>query len=87
MPSHIAHEKQQVHELIDRLAPSQVTAVRGLLEAMIDPVARAIANAPVDDEPESEQERKAVAEARAWLKENGGKGVPHEEAMRRLALE
>jgi hypothetical protein len=39
MPADIDQEKQQVHELIDRLAPTQVSAIRGLLEAMIDPVA------------------------------------------------
>jgi hypothetical protein len=41
-----ANEKHQAHELIERLAPSQVSAVVGLLEAMLDPVSRAIANAP-----------------------------------------
>ena len=66
MPTDTAHEKQQIHELIDRLAPSQVTAVRGLLEAMLDPVARAIADAPADDEPEAEEEKRAVAEAQDW---------------------
>jgi hypothetical protein len=48
MPTDTLHEKQQVHELIDRLAPSQVTAVRGLLEAMLDPVSRALAGASID---------------------------------------
>jgi hypothetical protein len=51
MATHVTDEKQQVHELIDRLAPTQVAAVRGLLEAMLDPIARAIADAPIDDEP------------------------------------
>ena len=45
----LTHEKQRLHELVDRLAPGQVHAVRGLLQAMLDPVSRAIANAPVDD--------------------------------------
>ena len=48
--------------------------------------AAALRNAPVDDEPETEEERQAVAEARDWLKRNG-KGIPHTEAMRRLGLE
>jgi hypothetical protein len=41
----------------------------------------------MDDEPETENEKQAVAEARAWLQRNGGRGIPHEEAMRRLELE
>ncbi len=48
-----AHTKEHAHELIDRMAPSQVAAAVCLLETMLDPVSRAIANAPFDDEPES----------------------------------
>jgi hypothetical protein len=28
-----------------------------------------------------------VAEAYAWLRRRGGRGIPHDEAMRRLGLE
>jgi hypothetical protein len=51
MPT-VMEDKQQIHELIDKLAPSQLAAVRSLLQGMLDPVSRAIANAPIDDEPE-----------------------------------
>jgi hypothetical protein len=54
---------------------------------MVDPVATALQNAPLDDEPESEDEKQAVAEARNWLKRNGGKGIPHDEVMQRLDAE
>ena len=84
MPTDIAQEKQQVHELIDRLAPTQVTAVRGLLEAMIDPIARALANAPIDDEPVSSSDRKALAEADDWLKHN--EPIPHEQVLAELGI-
>jgi hypothetical protein len=47
MASDLTHEKQQLHELVDRLAPGQVHAVRGLLQATLDPIWRAIASAPV----------------------------------------
>jgi hypothetical protein len=60
-----ARTKEQVHELIDRMAPSQISAVVGLLETMLDPVSRAIANAPFDDEPVSDEEALDIAEARA----------------------
>jgi hypothetical protein len=46
--------------------------VRSLLEVMVDPVSRALANAPIDDEPITEEEERAVAEAREWLKHNPG---------------
>jgi hypothetical protein len=79
--------RQHAHELIDQLPETQLAALVGLLESIVDPVTTVLRNAPIDDEPESEEERQAVAEAHDWLKNNGGKGVPHEEAMRRLGLE
>ena len=79
--------RQHAHQLIDCLPETQLSALVGLLESIVDPVATALRSAPVDDEPESEEEKQAVAEARDWLKRNGGKGIPHDEAMRRLGLE
>jgi hypothetical protein len=79
--------RQHAHQLIDRLPDTQLAALVGLLETIVDPVATALRNAPVDDEPETEEEKQAAAEARSWLQHNGGKGIPHEEAMRRLGLE
>ncbi len=75
----VDYTEQQIHELVDRLAPSQLAALRGLLQVMLDPVSRAIANAPVDDEPETEQERQAVAEADEWLKHN--QPIPFEDVL------
>jgi hypothetical protein len=49
-------------------------------------LAAAVRKEPIDDEPETEEERRAVAEARDWLARNGGKGVPHAEAIQRLGL-
>lgn len=66
---------------------TQLSALVGLLETIVDPVAAALRDAPIDDEPEIEEEKQAVAEARDWLARHGGKGIPHEEAMRRLELE
>ena len=63
--------KQQAYELIDRMAPGQVSAVVGLLKIMLDPLACSLANAPFEDEPISEEETRAVAASKAWLKNNG----------------
>jgi hypothetical protein len=82
----MADTKEHAHQLIERLAPRQVTAVVGLLEAMLDPLSLAIANAPVDDEPESEQERQAVAESKAWFEQHGGQGISHEEVLADFGL-
>jgi hypothetical protein len=77
-------EKQQAYELIDRLPPTQLTAVVGLLEAMLDPVARSIATAPIEDEeilPELAAELDAAHASIA-----GGEGIPHEEILRQFKI-
>ncbi len=84
MGSDLPHVRQQLHELVDRLAPGQVHAVRGLLQAMLDPVSHAIANAPVDDEPVTAEETQALDEAREWLKHN--KPIPHEQVLAELGI-
>jgi hypothetical protein len=79
-----AEEKRRAHELIDRLLPKQASAIVGLLELILDPVARAIANAPIDDEPVTAEEQQAVDESREWLKHN--QGIPHEQVMADLGI-
>lgn len=83
----MSNTRQQAHQLIDRMPETQLSGLVQFLETIIDPVAAALRNAPLDDEPETEEEKAAVTEARTWLKNNGGKGIPHAEAMRRLGLE
>jgi hypothetical protein len=78
--------RQHAHELIDKLPEAQLSGLVQLLESIVDPVASALRSAPAEDEQISEEEERAVAEAREWLKRNGGRGIPHEEAMRRLGL-
>ena len=79
MSHDLTNEKHQAHELIDRLPPAQLAAVARLLKAMLDPVSLAISNAPVDDEPETDEERRAVAEAKEWLQLHPG--IPFEEVL------
>jgi hypothetical protein len=78
--------KEKAHELIERMAPSQVSAVVGLLETMLDPVCRAIANAPIDDEPESESERQAVAASKAWMAQHPNEAIAHEDILAEFGL-
>jgi hypothetical protein len=80
----MAADKQHAHELIERLAPGQVPAAIGMLESLLDPVSRAIASAPIDDEPVTKEEEKALAESREWFKHN--KGIPHEQVLAELGV-
>lgn len=77
-------DKEHAYKLIDRLPPSQLSAVVGLLETMLDPLARTLANAPFDDEPVSEEEAREVEASRASLAR--GKGIPNEEVLAEFGL-
>jgi len=84
MATAATNPKQQAHELINRLSTGQVSAVVGLLEAMLDPVSVALANAPIDDEPVSEEEARDIAEARAAAAR--GEVVSNEEVLAEFGL-
>jgi hypothetical protein len=77
-------ERQQAHAYLDRLPPAQLSAVRGLLETMLAPLSRTLANAPIEDEPISAEEERSVAGSREWLKHN--KPIPHEEVLAEFGL-
>jgi hypothetical protein len=78
----MADTKEHAHQLIERLAPRQVTAVVGLLEAMLDPVS--LANAPVEEEELTPETAAALERARASLAR--GEGIPHEEILREFGV-
>jgi hypothetical protein len=80
MNSDIRHAQQ----LLSHLAPDQVAAVVHLMEVMLDPVSRALADAPLEDEEISEEEEKAVAQSRDWLKHNPG--IPFEQVVAELGF-
>ena len=80
----MADTKEHAHELIDRLPPAQLSAVVGLLEAILDPISRAISNAPIDDEPVTPEEAQALDQAREWSKHN--EGIPHEQVLAELGI-
>ena len=80
----MATDKQHAHELLDQLNSGQLAAVVHLLEVMADPVAQAIANAPVDEEPLTEEEIQALDESREWLKHN--QAIPHEQVLAEFGI-
>jgi len=77
-------DKQHAHQLLDQLDPSQLEAVVRLLEVMTDPEAASIRNAPIDDEPVTEEEERAVAASKEWFKNN--RGIPMAEVAAELGL-
>jgi len=86
MATAATNPKQEAHELIERISTAQASAVVTLITSMLDPVDRAIANAPFEDEEISDEENRAVAASKAWLAEHPGEGIPHEEMLREFGI-
>jgi hypothetical protein len=84
MESNRTEERQQAHALIDRLTDEQLEAVRNLLEVMVEPLARSLAAAPVEDGEITEATAAAIDRARASLKR--GEGVAHDDILKEFGL-
>ena len=78
-------ERRQAHALLDVLPAEKLNAVRGLLEVMVEPLARSLALAPVDEEEVGAETSAAIDRSRASL--SRGEGIPHEEIRREFGLE
>ena len=79
--------RKEVHEEIDRMPEEQVVGLKSILASYPTPLDAACRNAPESDEPETEEEARLVAEADEWLRQNDGRGIPHEEIVREFSLE
>jgi hypothetical protein len=78
-------DKQHAHALLDRIPNDQmIAAVRFLEFLLLDPVSRALATAPVEDEEISEEEEHAVAVSKEWFKHN--QGIPFEDVVAELGF-
>jgi len=84
MESSLQEQRQQAHILLDAVPDNKIPAVRSLLETIVDPVARALANAPLDDEPIGEETARELDAARASL--DRGETTPHEEILKEFGL-
>jgi ethanolamine utilization microcompartment shell protein EutL len=82
-PDH-AQERQQAHALLDMLSAEKLSAVRDLLEVMVEPLSRSLALAPVEDEEITPETAAALDRARASL--SRGEGIPHEDILREFGL-
>jgi hypothetical protein len=80
----LAHQRQQAHALLDILPAEKLSAVRCLLEVMVEPLSRSLALAPIDDEEITPETAAALDRARASM--GRGEGIPHEEILREFGL-
>jgi len=80
MGTDVTQQRQQAHALLDMLPEEKLTAVRSLLEVMVEPLSRSLASAPVEEEEITPETAAALDRARASLAR--GEGIPHEEILR-----
>jgi len=79
--------RDNLHRLVDTLPESELEHAACVLEALrqaATPPNRSLEDAPLDDEPETPEERAAVEEARSDVA--AGRVISHEEAKRRWGL-
>jgi hypothetical protein len=74
--------RAELHALLDCIPDGEMPAAQKILRALADPVEASLRAAPIDDEPETEDERASVEAA----KREPGPGTPHEEVLREFGL-
>lgn len=74
----LQQERQQVHSLVDLLAPARLGEVRDLLEAMVE-------KDHCEQEDLTEQDRLALRASDEYFR-NGGTGIPFEQVVADLGF-
>lgn len=80
----VTEHRQQMHACVDRLPGDQLLAVCGLLEAMLSPLDRRLALAPLDDEAMTAEDAAAIHAGTASL--DAGRGVQIEDVLADFGL-
>ena len=80
----LTQERRQAHALLDMLSAEKLNVVRSLLEVMVEPLARSLALAALDDQEITPETAAALDRARASLAR--GEGVSHVEILREFGL-
>ena len=79
--------KRQIKDLIDGMPPDELLVIKRFIQYvrdMEDPFLRNLAESPWDDEPLSDEDIAAIAEAEADIK--AGRLIPAEEVYRELNI-
>ena len=62
--------EERAHAIVNLMSPEQLTTLVPLIESMLPPFERSLANAPWDDEPVSDEEKSAIAASYKDIDEN-----------------
>ena len=71
-------DRHELHTLLDHIPDGDVPSLRKILRALADPVELAILTAPLDDEPDTEEEQSSVAASLA----DASPDIPFEQLRR-----
>lgn len=84
MEANLDQERRQTHALIDALPAEKLTAVKSLLEVMVEPWARSLALAEAEEDDLTPDTAAALDRARRSLAR--GDGIPHDVILREFGL-
>jgi hypothetical protein len=84
MEPDFAEQRQQAHMLIDVLPKEKLSAIRGLLEVLAEPLSRSLAMSPVESEELTPETVSALHRAGGQL--DRGESVSHDEVLREFSL-
>lgn len=79
--------RDEIHELVDQLPDGELNAARRFVEYLRhhgDPFLKKLMEAPIDDEPVTEEEQTLVAEA--WEDVKAGRVHTYEQVKKELGL-
>ena len=79
----MATTRERLHEIIELLLEDRLHEAESLLTPLLDPVGRAFLDAPQDDEETTEEDVRALDEARAEYK--CGETISLDEAIKELS--
>lgn len=78
--------QERVHKEVDHMTDEELLELKKFLATYPDRLGAMLRNAPWDDEPFTEEQKQMVIEAEEWFERNGGRGIPHDEILRRHGL-
>ena len=84
MEPDLDQERQQAHALLDMLTAEKLNAVISLLEVMVEPLARSLAQAHVEEEEITPETAEALDRARTSIAR--GEGIRHQEILREFGM-
>jgi hypothetical protein len=84
MEPDLSQQRRRAHDLVDRLSPEKLAAVRSLLEVLVEPLSDSLAAAPVEHEEITPETAAALGRARASLVR--GEAIPHDAVLREFGL-